>query len=86
MSVCASASGPEVTVVDECGGIPEHEIGRVFEVGFRGERARTPDSSAPGSAGLGLAITRGIVEAHGGSVDVANVAGGCCFTVHLPAA
>jgi signal transduction histidine kinase len=70
-----------VCVRDECGGIPPGELTRVFDVGFRGEPARSQQS---GGAGLGLAITRGIVEAHGGTVEVANVAGGCAFTVHLP--
>jgi signal transduction histidine kinase len=35
--------------------------------------------------GLGLAIVRGLVEAHHGEVDVANVEGGCRFLVRLPA-
>jgi signal transduction histidine kinase len=86
VSVTPGSDGPAVTVLDECGGIPDHEIERIFDVGFRGEPARTPDSSNPGGAGLGLAITRGIVEAHGGSVAVANVVGGCSFTLRLPAA
>jgi signal transduction histidine kinase len=75
----------EVLVRDECGGIPEEHLARVFDVGFRGEAARTPDSSRPGGgAGLGLAITRGIVEAHDGTVDVANTECGCQFRVRLP--
>ena len=73
----------EVAVRDECGGIPDDDLARVFDVGFRGEPARTQES---GGAGLGLAITRGIVEAHDGSVEVANVAGGCVFTIRLPLA
>jgi signal transduction histidine kinase len=84
IGVAGTSEGAAVSVLDECGGIPDHEIERVFEVGFRGEPARTPDSSNPGGAGLGLAITRGIVEAHGGSVDVVNVDAGCCFTLRLP--
>ncbi|MFD7582665.1 two-component sensor histidine kinase, partial [Kitasatospora sp. NPDC059817] len=36
-------------------------------------------------AGLGLAIVRGIVEAHAGRAEVRNVAGGCCFEIALPA-
>jgi len=75
----------EVTVTDACGGIPEDDLPRVFEVGFRGEAARTPLQNG-GGAGFGLAITRGIVEAHDGSVDVRNVEGGCRFTIRLPAA
>jgi signal transduction histidine kinase len=74
----------EVTVTDECGGIPADELARVFDIGFRGEPARTPDPGVPGGAGLGLAITRGIVEAHHGTVEVINVGSGCRFTIRLP--
>jgi len=76
-----------LSVTDECGGIDEHDIGRVFEAGWRGTSARTPDVAADGAgAGLGLAIARGVVEAHGGRIDVHNVTGGCRFEVHLPLA
>jgi len=75
-----------VRVRDECGGIPDSDVPRLFDVGFRGEPARTPLSEPVSRAGLGLAITRGIVEAHRGSVNVHNVPGGCEFTVHLPVA
>ena len=83
------AAGPaplaEVVVRDECGGIPDEHLDRLFDVGFRGEAARTPhDDLQPAGAGLGLAITRGIVEAHEGTVDVANRPGGCEFRVRLP--
>ncbi|MDP9117901.1 MAG: HAMP domain-containing histidine kinase, partial [Actinomycetota bacterium] len=74
----------EVIVHDECGGIAEDDLARVFEVGFRGEAARTPQTAHPAGAGLGLAITRGIVEAHSGHVDVVNTDGGCRFTISLP--
>ena len=53
-----------VRVRDECGGIPESDVPRLFDVGFRGEPARTPQAEPVSRAGLGLAITRGIVEAH----------------------
>ena len=76
--------GVEVAVTDECGGIPPDELARVFDIGFRGEPARTPDPGVPGGAGLGLAITRGIVEAHHGTVEVTNVGSGCRFTIRLP--
>nr|WP_231134110.1 HAMP domain-containing sensor histidine kinase [Motilibacter deserti] len=71
-----------VTVCDTCGGIPEAHLPRVFDVGFRGDSARTPGADA--GAGLGLAIVKGIAEAHGGSVTASNVEGGCCFTLLLP--
>jgi signal transduction histidine kinase len=71
-----------LAVVDACGGIPEDDLDRVFEVAWRGTAARTPEPLA--GAGLGLAIVRGIVEAHAGEVDVRNVVGGCRFEVRLP--
>jgi signal transduction histidine kinase len=71
-----------VSVSDECGGIPEGDLSRVFDLAFRGKSARTPDSD--GGAGLGLAIARGIVEAHHGGIEVRNEAPGCRFTVRLP--
>lgn len=78
------ASQAEVVVSDECGGIPEAHLNRVFDIGFRGEAARTPHAANATGAGLGLAITRGIVEAHSGTVDVENRPGGCQFRVRLP--
>ena len=61
---------------------------RLFDVGWQGSPARTPSTgpTAPRGAGLGLAIVRGIVEAHHGRVAVANEAPGCRFDVVLPLA
>ncbi len=76
-------------VTDACGGIPEADLPRVFDVAFRGEAARTPRSNHDhdgAGGGLGLAIVRGLVEAHRGDVAVSNVGDGCRFLVHLPAA
>jgi signal transduction histidine kinase len=76
-------------VSDSCGGIPERDLPRVFDVAFRGETARTPRAHARhdgGGGGLGLAIVRGLVEAHRGAVAVRNEGPGCRFLVRLPAA
>ncbi len=69
-----------VSVSDNGGGIPDADLSRVFDVAFRGDTARTPGDGA----GLGLAIARGLVEAHHGEVSVRNENGGACFTVRLP--
>ena len=71
----------ELSVLDECGGIPAADLERVFEMGYRADSARTPGE---GRGGLGLAVAQGLVEAHGGSIAARNVGAGCCFTVRLP--
>ncbi|MFT4295262.1 MAG: HAMP domain-containing sensor histidine kinase [Micropruina sp.] len=76
-----------ISVADGCGGIPPGDLDQVFDLGFRGTAARSPEASELGpGAGLGLAIVQGLVEAQGGEVAVRNQGGGCCFTVRLPAA
>lgn len=77
-----------LVVQDACGGIPADELPFVFDTAFRGGHARSPHEelavTGPG-AGLGLAIARGLVEAHGGSIAVANRSPGCRFEIRLPA-
>ncbi|MCT9931743.1 HAMP domain-containing histidine kinase [Planotetraspora sp. A-T 1434] len=84
VSVRAVADGgmASLSVLDCCGGIPEDDLPRVFDVAFRGEAARTPGPD--GGAGLGLAIARGIVEAHEGEIGVVNEGPGCRFEIRLP--
>jgi signal transduction histidine kinase len=76
-----SGTAAVVSVRDACGGIPEHDLDHVFEMAYRGDAARTPGSAG---AGLGLAVARGLVEAHQGTITVRNEGAGCRFTVHLP--
>jgi signal transduction histidine kinase len=79
----ADGDGVLMAVTDGCGGIPEADLASVFDAAWRGTRARTPETD--GGAGLGLAIVRGIVEAHQGRVRVVNTGEGCRFEVRLPA-
>jgi signal transduction histidine kinase len=83
VAAAAEADGVLLTVADGCGGIPEPDLASVFDLAWRGTKARTP--GAEGGAGLGLAIVRGIVEAHQGQVSVVNVGDGCRFEIRLPA-
>ncbi|HXT46117.1 MAG TPA: HAMP domain-containing sensor histidine kinase [Pseudonocardiaceae bacterium] len=73
-------------VDDGCGGIPETDLERVFDVGYRANHARTPVPSGEPGAGLGLAIARGLVEAHRGHIEAHNHGPGCRFEVLLPLA
>ena len=84
VQVVASQVGDEavLSVQDACGGITDDDLARVFEPGFRGESSRTPSPDVGG--GIGLAIVAGIVEAHSGTVDVANHGSGCRFAIRLP--
>ena len=82
--IAAAAEGDTAVlhIDDECGGIPDHDLPRVFDIAFRGDEARRRDDRG---GGLGLAISRGLIEAHDGSVTAANTARGCRFTIRLPA-
>ncbi len=76
----------QVEVVDTGHGIPPQELPYVFERSFRGEtaRGRPSETEASPGAGLGLAISRALVEAHGGTIDVESEPGKgtrLCFTL-----
>ncbi|MBI2267037.1 MAG: diguanylate cyclase [Armatimonadetes bacterium] len=73
-----------VTVADSGIGIPSQDLDRVFERFFRVDKDR---STKQGGRGLGLAICRQIVEAHGGVIEVQSRQGeGSRFSFSLPLA
>ena len=70
-----------LTVTDTGQGIAPKNLPQVFGRFFRADSSRT----GAGNAGLGLAITKAIVEAHGGTIEVASEENvGTTFTVQLP--
>ncbi|MBJ6801333.1 two-component system histidine kinase PnpS [Geomonas propionica] len=73
-----------VSVRDEGIGIPEKDLGRLFERFYRVDEARSRER---GGTGLGLSIVKHIVQAHGGGVFVESTLGkGSVFSFTLPAA
>lgn len=82
ISVSASIDGGEavVEVSDDGPGVPTEALDHVFEPFFRGR-----SGGAPRGTGLGLAVARGLVEAHGGHISVRNqTGGGAVFRFTLP--
>lgn len=80
------AAGPgvaELTVTDDGPGIPPEDRERVFDRFTRLDDARSRDD---GGAGLGLAIVRTTVEAHGGTVHLEDASPGLRAVVRLPLA
>jgi two-component system, OmpR family, sensor histidine kinase VicK len=69
-------------VADEGPGIPEEELGRIFERFYRMEKTR---SRKLGGSGLGLPIAKTIAEAHGGRIEAeSHVGEGTRMSIYLP--
>ena len=74
-----------VRVEDSGEGIEASDLERIWDRFYRVDKSRRRGAGAADGAGLGLAIVRGIVEAHGGTVEVAPKRDqGAAFTARLP--
>jgi two-component system sensor histidine kinase BaeS len=85
VTVCASQDDDllEIAIADTGEGIPAEHLERVFERFYRVDPAR---SRTTGGTGIGLAIVRAIVEAHGGTIAASSQGAGqgATFTLRLP--
>ena len=83
LRAAAAADGVLIEVEDTGAGIPPEDVPFVFDRFWRGDRSR-PQTEAAGG-GLGLAIARQLVQAHGARIDVRSEVGhGTTFTIEFP--
>ena len=83
VSTRAEAKSAVVIVADNGSGISPEDLPHIFERFYRADKSRAGTNER---SGLGLAICKAIVDAHGGTIDVVSDAGsGSTFTVRLPA-
>ncbi|GAA5512323.1 adaptive-response sensory-kinase SasA [Deinococcus carri] len=76
-----------VDVQDTGEGIAPHDLPHVFERFYRSDQSRARDAEESVGAGVGLTVSRHLVEAMGGGIQVTSTEGeGATFTVELPAA
>lgn len=70
--------GIEIAVIDRGPGVPAEIVDRIFDQFF---------TTKPDGVGIGLALSRSCIEAHGGTIRVENgAAGGAVFRIQLPVA
>jgi two-component system sensor histidine kinase BaeS len=87
IQVGAATAGHSVqmNVSDSGPGVAEDEFERIFDRFYRSERSRRRDEPAAAGAGLGLAIARGLIQAHRGSIWAEpSPLGGVAIQIRLP--
>jgi signal transduction histidine kinase len=73
-------AGVELALRDEGPGVPDADVARIFDKGYRGANA-----AGVAGSGLGLYMARSVVEVHGGSLAYAcHAGGGAVFKIWLP--
>ncbi|MEP6865034.1 MAG: ATP-binding protein [Deltaproteobacteria bacterium] len=79
LAAAQTSRGVEISVTDTGPGIPSDQVGRIFDRFWQADRRRRD------GVGLGLPIAKGIVDAHGGVLDVRSELGrGTTFRITLP--
>jgi signal transduction histidine kinase len=86
IATSTTPSEVNVTVSDSGPGVDESDLERIFDSFYRVERSRRREEGATSGAGLGLAIARGLVQAHHGRIWAERSAiGGMSVVISLPA-
>jgi signal transduction histidine kinase len=88
IAVQTSCDGAQanVSVSDSGPGVAAHDLERIFDSFYRGERSRRRGEGGASGAGLGLAIARGLVQAHRGRIWAEpSPLGGISVQIRLPA-
>lgn len=78
VSVQEKNGAAQITVQDNGGGVPKQDLPLLFT------RFHKAQNALPSSAGIGLAITKAVVEKHHGTVSAENKNGGLCVVICLP--
>ncbi|MFI5100083.1 MAG: sensor histidine kinase [Actinomycetes bacterium] len=85
VSLTVDGPGAELVVCDDGPGVPSEQLNLIFDRFYRADPSRSRGAAGDGGAGLGLAIARSVVRAHGGEVSAAErPGGGLCVRVTLP--
>lgn len=84
ISACVDSGQMVISVADRGPGIPPADLQRIFDKFYRVQRTE-PNASHIAGSGLGLAVCKGLVEAHGGRIWAENrEGGGAIFRFTLP--
>ncbi len=80
--VTREANEVSVEIEDKGPGVPPEDRPKIFDRFYRVDKARWRES---GGAGLGLSITKWVIEAHGGRIRLdGGIESGCLFRIHIP--
>lgn len=81
LSAAENTESVQIVIYNTCKGIPQNEIGKIFDPFYKVDKARTRER---GGYGLGLSIVKSIIQLHHGSISAENKKGGVEFIIKIP--